>query len=1000
MLQALYRHCAMHQRYWPADLVPASGSVGVADLADVADTVFPVEFDIPVGALLRYFWWGLSCRQSGFAALEGDAQLRYHLDAIKTAVLRADSLTRTRLKAALDAGLLIGSLLPLAPAIATGVNFAAAFKDADAVQTSFGAAFRSQEATLAAARGAAAGRTVSIGGVGAALDQAGNDAMALARVAEIVPFAIVIDNAEHLDLVTIGILRTLIRQGGAHGIVVVAVNTDVEFPQGPAGGNEVLAEWLDEESRRDRLTTLTLHDLTDHELADLAVHHLGRPVRPEVLATVTADSDGRPGRLVRLLSVPAVRKALIPTEKGTALPADLHRYTKSQLLEQAFLTLEEEDRDILCALSLFGPTTLCSFLEGTLENHQVDRAVATAWVRRYADRVEFASRDLWRTAYHQDQLLPEDEDAALNRLSAMIIEARSNNTWQAVDPALAESLLTVLLEGQGATVVRAELLAELTRLRRLTGRHEANRRLIEDIKTRLTDPVPSPHLVVAAAEVLYDAGRSQQAIDVLQTEYDRLVAKFGLHSGPTIPALHNLAAVWAETARRQLGQPAAGPLFAQAVELYELLLSLRARHHPKTDRRIPDTRYDLAKLEADRYHYPQAAEQTRRTLIEYQTLTSPKPPPIKIFVVRSDLAHYSGKAGDKAGARDQFAALLSDETRILGPDHPETLTTRNNLALWTGEAGDAVGARDQFAALLPDRMRILGPDHPDTLTTRENLAFWTGTAGDAAGARNQLHAMLPDRIRVLGPDHPDTVRTRNNAAYWTKEAGDTAAARDQLAAVLPDLERVLGPDHPITLTARNNAAHWTKKAGDTAAARDQLAALLPDRIRVLGPDHPDILRTREILAAWTGDAGDVAGARNQLAALLPDLERILGPDQPDTLRTRSNLAAWTGDAGDAAGARNQLAALLPDVERVLGPDHSLTLAIRNNLAAWAGDAGDAAGARNQLAALLPDLERILGPDHSLTLAVRNNLARWAIVDLFPVKARESVDKSGRAGVVD
>jgi hypothetical protein len=49
---------------------------------------------------------------------------------------------------------------------------------------------------------------------------------------------------------------------------------------------------------------------------------------------------------------------------------------------------------------------------------------------------------------------------------------------------------------------------------------------------------------------------------------------------------------------------------------------------------------------------------------------------------------------------------------------------------------------------------------------------------------------------------------------------------------------------------------------------------------------------------------------------------------------------------------------------------------------------------------LPDLERILGPDHSLTLAVRNNLARWAIVDLFPVKARESVDKSGRAGVVD
>lgn len=44
--------------------------------------------------------------------------------------------------------------------------------------------------------------------------------------------------------------------------------------------------------------------------------------------------------------------------------------------------------------------------------------------------------------------------------------------------------------------------------------------------------------------------------------------------------------------------------------------------------------------------------------------------------------------------------------------------TRSNLAHWTGEAGDAAGARDQYAALLPLQERALGPDHPDTLTTR------------------------------------------------------------------------------------------------------------------------------------------------------------------------------------------------------------------------------------------------------------------------------------------
>ena len=64
----------------------------------------------------------------------------------------------------------------------------------------------------------------------------------------------------------------------------------------------------------------------------------------------------------------------------------------------------------------------------------------------------------------------------------------------------------------------------------------------------------------------------------------------------------------------------------------------------------------------------------------------------------------------------------------LGAEHPDTLAARANLAHWTGEAGDAAGARDQFAALLPVRERVLGAEHPDTLTARANLAYWTRLA--------------------------------------------------------------------------------------------------------------------------------------------------------------------------------------------------------------------------------------------------------------------------------
>ncbi|WP_234374945.1 tetratricopeptide repeat protein, partial [Streptomyces sp. NRRL WC-3605] len=62
--------------------------------------------------------------------------------------------------------------------------------------------------------------------------------------------------------------------------------------------------------------------------------------------------------------------------------------------------------------------------------------------------------------------------------------------------------------------------------------------------------------------------------------------------------------------------------------------------------------------------------------------------------------------------------------------------------------------------LLADRQRVLGPEHPDTLSTRFYLARWRGEAGDAAGAVTALEELLADRQRVLGPEHPDTLSTR------------------------------------------------------------------------------------------------------------------------------------------------------------------------------------------------------------------------------------------------
>ena len=109
------------------------------------------------------------------------------------------------------------------------------------------------------------------------------------------------------------------------------------------------------------------------------------------------------------------------------------------------------------------------------------------------------------------------------------------------------------------------------------------------------------------------------------------------------------------------------------------------------------------------------------------------------------IAQYLGYSGSYPAARDLFQLIADahEDSDAYGPEHPDTLAARDNLARWTGEAGDAAGARDQFAALLPIRERVLGPEHPDTLTARHDLARWTGEAGDAAGARDQFAALLP-----------------------------------------------------------------------------------------------------------------------------------------------------------------------------------------------------------------------------------------------------------------
>ncbi|WP_329383493.1 serine/threonine-protein kinase [Streptomyces sp. NBC_01716] len=198
--------------------------------------------------------------------------------------------------------------------------------------------------------------------------------------------------------------------------------------------------------------------------------------------------------------------------------------------------------------------------------------------------------------------------------------------------------------------------------------------------------------------------------------------------------------------------------------------------------------------------------------------TDPLRPPPTTRPITADLeertveARALAEAGDAAGARDAYAGLVRDRTRVLGADDPETLRARDWHAFCTAEAGDVAAARDLYAGLVRDRTRVLGPDHPDTLHVRNQHVHYTAEAGDVAAARDLYAGLVRDRTRVLGADDPETLRARDWHAFCTAEAGDVAAARDLYAGLVRDRTRVLGPDHPDTLHVRNQHAHYTAEA--------------------------------------------------------------------------------------------------------------------------------------------------------------------------------------------
>jgi tetratricopeptide (TPR) repeat protein len=154
-----------------------------------------------------------------------------------------------------------------------------------------------------------------------------------------------------------------------------------------------------------------------------------------------------------------------------------------------------------------------------------------------------------------------------------------------------------------------------------------------------------------------------------------------------------------------------------------------------------------------------------------------------------------------AESRTDEAINLCEEAveayRRLG-DEVQAMGAQLNLAGALDTAGRTEDAILLYERALTDCVRLLGEDHPDTLTTINNLAAAYKSAGAIDKSVSMLERVSVASIEVLGADHPNTLGAMYNLADGYFKVGRFREALVLLAENVEKCKEVFSEPNLIT----------------------------------------------------------------------------------------------------------------------------------------------------------------------------------------------------------
>jgi tetratricopeptide (TPR) repeat protein len=238
--------------------------------------------------------------------------------------------------------------------------------------------------------------------------------------------------------------------------------------------------------------------------------------------------------------------------------------------------------------------------------------------------------------------------------------------------------------------------------------------------------------------------------------------------------------------------------------------------------------------------------------------------------------------GEYKSAEKVFRISINAREKILGPEHPDTLTSATYLGSALKNQGENEEAQAIYQRVLKAREKVLGPEHPDTLTSVNHLGVVLESRGQVTLAEAMYQRALKAREKVLGLEHLDTLISVNNLGVVLRNQGEYKKAEATHRRALKAREKVLGPEHPDTIASVNNLGVVLWSQGEYKKAEAMHRRALKAREKVLGPEHPGTIGSVKNLGLVLGSLGKREEADALLRRALHGYEKLLGPEHPDT----------------------------------------------------------------------------------------------------------------------